>query len=376
MKSFILVPDSFKGTISSTEICTIMERAILKNLPDSKIVSIPVADGGEGSVDAFLSALGGDKIALDVTGPFNEPVRGFYGILHDGTAIVEMAAAAGLPLAKGRENPERATTYGVGEIIAAAAENAESIIIGLGGSATNDGGTGAAAALGVKFFDSHGNTFIPVGGTLKNIARIDMSDLNSKVKRTNITIMCDIDNPFCGENGAAYVFGPQKGADAQMVRDLDDGLYHLAKIIKRDIGIDISDIPGAGAAGGMGGGLYAFLGATLKMGIETVLDAVHFDSLLDHADIVFSGEGRIDGQSARGKVVSGVAARAKIKGVPVIAVVGDIGKGAELTYSQGVTAIFSTNRICMDITEARKRIRSDLEATMNDIMRLYSVKGE
>lgn len=375
MKKFILVPDSFKGTMSSTEICSIMERAILKNLPDSEIISIPVADGGEGSVDAFLSALGGDKIALNVSGPFFEPVRGFYGMLHDGTAVIEMAAAAGLPLAKGRENPERATTYGVGEIIAAAAKNAKSMIIGLGGSATNDGGTGAAAALGVKFFDAAGNTFIPVGNTLKNIVHIDTSNLNEFIRNIDVTIMCDIDNPFCGKNGAAYVFAPQKGADAQMVRELDDGLHHLAQIIRQDLGIDISDMPGAGAAGGMGGGLHAFLGANLKMGIETVLDTVQFDNLISDADMIFSGEGKIDGQSARGKVVSGVAARAKNKKIPVIAVVGDIGKGAELTYSQGVTAIFSTNRVCMDIAEARKRVRSDLEATMNDIIRLYSVKG-
>lgn len=375
MRKYILAPDSFKGTMGSAEICGIMKNAILEAEPGAEVVSIPVADGGEGSVDAFLAALGGEKTELEVTGPLGYPVTAFYGMLPGKTAVIEMAAAAGLPLVKGAENPMVTTTYGVGELIAHAARSCRALIIGLGGSATNDGGAGAAAALGVKFYKASGECFIPAGGTLKEIDRIDASGLLRELRGVSVTVMCDIDNPLCGENGASRVFGPQKGADEGMAFELDEGLFHLAGRIKRDLGADILNLPGAGAAGGMGGGLTAFLGGQLKMGIETVLDTVHFDKLLESADFVLTGEGRIDAQSARGKVVSGVARRARTAGVPVIAVVGDIGEGAEQLYEQGVSGIFSTNRICMTMQEARRRSRDDLYYTTYNIIKFIGACG-
>ena len=370
MKKIILIPDSFKGTMSSTEICSIMKAEILKHFPQTEIVSIPVADGGEGSVDAFLSAIGGKKVQVNVKGPYFENLESYYGILSDNTAVVEMSAAAGLPLVGQNRHAELTTTYGAGQLIAHAAEaGCKKIIVGLGGSATNDGGTGAAAAIGVRFVDASGKAFVPVGETLSEIASIDLSGLNPALKGVEIITMCDIDNPLCGPQGAAAVFAPQKGADEKMVRLLDSNLAHLAEVIKRELNIEIEDVPGAGAAGGMGAGMMAFLGSRLQMGIDTVLDTVGFASLLSGADLVISGEGKIDTQSLRGKVVMGCARRAKAAGVPLIAVVGDIGDHIEAAYAEGVSAIFSINRVAVPFEEAVKRCKSDLALTVDNIMR-------
>ena len=374
MKKFLLIPDSFKGTMSSGEICSIMKEEILRYYPGAEVVSIPVADGGEGSVDAFLTAMGGEKVRLTVKGPYLEETDAFYGILPDRTAVVEMAAAAGLPLVGENRHAEQATTYGVGQLIAHAAEaGCRRIIVGLGGSATNDGGAGTAAALGIRFLDKQGNSFLPVGGTLDRVDSIDVGGLNPALRNVELVTMCDIDNPLCGPQGASAVFGPQKGADEAMVKRLDGNLRHLADVIRRDLGLDIADLPGAGAAGGMGGGMVAFFGSALQMGIETVLDTVGFDGRLKDADLVFSGEGKIDFQSLRGKVVIGVARRTKKAGVPLIAVVGDIGDGIERAYEEGVSAVFSTNRVAVPFQEARLRCRSDLKLTMDNLMRFLSV---
>lgn len=374
MKKIILIPDSFKGTMSSAEICDIMASAIHKYTPNTEIIRIPVADGGEGSVDAFLAAMGGEKIYLPVRGPYMEDLMGFYGRVGD-IAIIEMAAAAGLPLVGENLHAEKTTTYGVGQLIAAAAQSgAKKIIVGLGGSATNDGGTGAAAALGIKFLDKAGNSFVPVGETLHNIDKIDTSSLLSEIKQVELVTMCDIDNPLCGTQGAAAVFAPQKGADEATVKMLDHGLSHMAKIIKRDLDVEILDKPGAGAAGGMGGGMVAFLGSTLQMGIETLLNTVGFDNLLKEADMVFTGEGKIDGQSLRGKVVIGVSRRAKKQAVPVMAFVGDIGEGAEAAYDEGVTGIFSINRVALPFTQAKPRAKNDLKLTVENLVRVLLFK--
>ena len=373
MKKILLIPDSFKGTMSSSEICEIMKNAIRPYYPDAEIISIPVADGGEGSVDSFLAAAGGEKIHLTVKGPYFEDVEGFYGRLPDHTAIVEMAAAAGLPLAGERRQVEKATTYGVGELIDHAAKSGcRKIIIGLGGSATNDGGVGAAAALGIQFKDSAGKPFLPVGETLSEIASIDFSSLHPELSDVEFVTMCDIDNPLCGPHGASAVFGPQKGADEAMVRKLDRNLSHLAGLIQNGTGKDIRNLPGAGAAGGMGGGMAAFLNSKLQMGIETVLDVVHFDQLLENTDLVISGEGKIDFQSLMGKVVVGVARRTKRKNIPLIAVVGDIDDPIEGVYQEGVTAVFSTNRKAIPFDMAKPRSKSDLALTMDNLMRLLS----
>lgn len=371
MKKVILIPDSFKGTMSSSEICAQMKGVILSHYPDCQVVSIPVADGGEGSVDAFLDALGGEKIYKEVTGPYpGEKVNGYYGILPDGTAIIEMAAAAALPMVGDRKDPSKTTTYGVGELMLDAADHGvKKMIVGLGGSATNDAACGLAAAVGVTFLDKDGKSFIPVGGTMDLVDKIDLSTMDERIRSLEIVTMCDIDNPFYGPEGAPAVYGPQKGADEAMVKSLDEKMRKLAEVMLRDTGADVQAIPGSGAAGGMGGGMVSFFRSTLQMGIETVLDTVHFDELLDGADCVFTGEGKIDGQSLRGKVVIGVARKAKQKNVPVIAVVGDIGDNVEGAYREGVTGIFSINRVAVPYKEARPRAKNDLALTVDNILR-------
>ena len=374
MEKILLVPDSFKGTLSSRQVCQVMAGQLRRFFPQAQVKSIPVADGGEGSVEAFLAAAGGERRTRTVTGPFGEPVEAFYGILGDGrTAVIEMAACAGLPLAEGRLNPERATTYGVGELLLAAKEaGCTKAILGLGGSCTNDGGVGAAAALGAKFTRADGAAFIPTGGTLGEIAALDVSPVAQALQGMELTAMCDIDNPLYGEAGAAAVFAPQKGADAAMVARLDAGLRHLGQVSARCLGRDFSHLPGAGAAGGLGFGMAAFCGAQLRMGIDAVLDAVGFDSLLPGTDVVFTGEGKIDSQSARGKVVSGVAARCRKAGVPVVAVVGQIGQGFEEMYQQGLTAVFSINRAAQPFAESRFHAGENLVLTMENIARLLA----
>lgn len=373
MKKIILIPDSFKGTMSSQDICEIMGRSLEEVFPQAQIISVPVADGGEGSVDAFLAAIGGEKKYITVQGPYAEPVESFYGLIGK-IAVVEMAAAAGLPMVGENRHAEKTTTYGVGQLMKHAADNpsVKRLILGLGGSATNDGGCGAAAALGIRFYDSEDVQFVPVGETLCQIARIDVSQVAENVAKLPITIMCDIDNPLCGANGAAAVFGPQKGADLKTVQLLDDGLRHLAAVVQRDLQTDILDLPGAGAAGGMGGGMVGFLGAKLQMGIETVLETVGFDQMLTDTNMVFTGEGRIDGQSLRGKVVVGVARHARQQAVPVIAVVGDIADGAEQAYAEGVTAIFSINRLAVPYAQAKHTAKEDLRLTMMNLARIIS----
>lgn len=374
MEKILLVPDSFKGTLSSRQVCQVMAGQLRRFFPQAQVKSIPVADGGEGSVEAFLAAAGGERRTRTVTGPFGEPVEAFYGILGDGrTAVIEMAACAGLPLAEGRLNPERATTYGVGELLLAAKEaGCSKAILGLGGSCTNDGGVGAAAALGAKFTRADGAAFIPTGGTLGEIAALDVSPVAQALQGMELTAMCDIDNPLYGEAGAAAVFAPQKGADEAMVARLDAGLRHLGQVSARCLGRDFSHLPGAGAAGGLGFGMAAFCGAQLRMGIDAVLDAVGFDSLLPGTDVVFTGEGKIDSQSARGKVVSGVAVRCRKAGVPVVAVVGQIGQGFEEMYQQGLTAVFSINRAAQPFAESRFHAGENLALTMENIARLLA----
>ena len=371
MKKAILMPDSFKGTMSSSEICAIMRSEIIKHFPDCQIKSIPVADGGEGTVDCFIEAMDGERVTLPIKGPFMEDIEGFYAIVEGGsTAIIEMAAAASLPMVQGRENPRLTTTYGVGQLIRdAVARGCKKIIIGLGGSCTNDMGVGAAAGAGALFYDADGNTFIPTGGTLGKIAKIDVSALREMLGNVEITAMCDIDNPLYGETGAAHVFAPQKGADPDTVKVLDDNLCACSDTVKRELGVDVSALPGAGAAGGMGAGMVAFFGASLNSGIDTVLDTVGFEKIAADADFIFTGEGRIDSQSLRGKVVIGIAQRAAKLSVPVIAVVGDIGDNMDSAYDMGVSAIYSINRVAVDFSKAKTRSKSDLALTIDTVMR-------
>lgn len=371
MKHVLCMPDSFKGTMSSAEVGTIMKDAILQVFNNALVENYAVADGGEGTVDAFLSAIEGVKREVTVAGPYHELISSFYGKMIDDVAIIEMAACAGLPLVEDHKNPELTTTYGVGQLLLKALDDgAKKIIVALGGSATNDGGCGMAAACGVRFYDSSNQVFVPTGGTLKDIVRIDVQQLDPRILTTEIVTMCDIDNPLIGPMGASAIFGPQKGADLSMVTRLDAGLSHLAEVIKKDLGKDVAMVAGAGAAGGMGAGMMAFFHSTLQMGIETVLDVIHFDDLLDRIDCIFTGEGKIDSQSLRGKVVIGISRRAKKKNVPVIAIVGSIDEQVFDLSSEGVSAMFSINHQPLPFEIAKLHSKENLAKTMHQVCQL------
>ncbi len=375
MKRCLVIPDSFKGTMTSIEVCSIMSAEILKHFPDCDIISVPIADGGEGTVDCFLKALEGVKIPIRVKGPFFEEIDAFYGIIGK-TAIIEMAAVVGLDKGKGELNPAKATTYGVGQLIAdAVKKGCTDIILGLGGSCTNDAGAGAAAALGTKFYNSEKETFVPTGGTLGSVKYIDISETEKILRGCRLTVMCDVDNPLFGKSGAAYVFAPQKGADAEMVKMLDEQLYLFSKTIQSSLNIDISKRKGAGAAGGMGAGAEAFLGADMKKGIDMILDVIHFEDIVKDCDMIFTGEGKIDTQSLGGKVVIGISNRAKLMNVPVIAVVGEIGGGIDPAYDMGVSAIFSTNHRAVPYEVAKKECRKNLSMAMDNILRLIALSN-
>ena len=370
MKKCIVISDSFKGTISSLEICRIARESIPKFFPQCQVLTVPVADGGEGTVDCFVEAIGAQRVKAVVTGPYGEPIQASYG-RKDGCAIIEMTAAAGLPMVGERRDPARSTTYGVGQLIAHAVEHGcREILLGLGGSATNDGGCGCAAALGVKFYDRQGAEFVPTGLTLDHIHKIDVSRARERLEGVTITVMCDVDNPLYGPRGAAYIFAPQKGADQVMVAQLDEGLRKLDKAIQMSLNCSVADLPGAGAAGGMGGGCVAFLGARLKSGIESVLDTIGFDAMLEGTDLVITGEGRIDSQSVHGKVISGIAGRTKPRNIPLLALVGGIAEDAAAGYDLGVTAMFSIDRSAQDFWEYAPKSAVYYQRTLEDILRL------
>ncbi len=373
MKKCVVVSDSFKGTVSSREICAIAQRVIPRHFPACEVVCIPVADGGEGTVDCFVQAMGAQRVGVTVTNALGEKSTAAYARLGE-LAIIEMAAAAGLPQVGALRCPGTATTYGVGELIAHAVDSGcRKILLGLGGSATNDGGCGCAAALGVRFYDADGQSFVPVGDTLGRIARINTAEAAALLRSVEITVMCDVTNPLYGPTGAAYVFAPQKGADAEKVKSLDAGLRHFGDVIRSQYGLDVSAMPGAGAAGGMGAGCVALLGGTIQSGIDAVLDVTGFDRQLEGADLVITGEGRIDSQSADGKVVSGVARRTRAKGVPLIAIAGGIADSAGAVYDIGVSAMFSTDRAALPVDMLGARSPGDYEATLSDIMSLIAI---
>lgn len=373
MKKCVVVSDSFKGTVSSREICAIAQQVIPRHFPACEVVCIPVADGGEGTVDCFIQAMGAQRVEVTVTNALGEKSAAAYARIGE-LAIIEMAAAAGLPQVGALRCPGTATTYGVGELIAHAVDSGcRKILLGLGGSATNDGGCGCAAALGVRFYDAAGQSFVPVGDTLGRIARIDTAKADELLRSVEITVMCDVTNPLYGPTGAAYVFAPQKGADAEKVKSLDAGLRHFGDVIRSQLGIDVSRMPGAGAAGGMGAGCVALLGGMIQSGIDAVLDVTGFDRQLEGADLVITGEGRIDSQSADGKVVSGVARRTRAKGIPLIAIAGGIADSAGAVYDIGVSAMFSTDRAALPVDMLGARSPGDYEATLSDIMSLITI---
>lgn len=370
MKKCIVISDSFKGTISSLEICRIAQQSIPKFFPQCQVITVPVADGGEGTVECFVHAIEANPVTVSIAGPYGEPVTAAYARKGE-LAIVEMAAAAGLPMVGERKNPETTTTYGVGQLIARAVEHGcTRILLGLGGSATNDGGCGCAAALGVRFYAGSGKEFIPTGKNLAEIGRIEADQAKEKLDGVTITVMCDVENPLYGPTGAAHIFAPQKGADAAMVERLDRGLRHLALVVEQDLGMSVAQFPGAGAAGGMGGGCMAFLGAELKSGIECVLDTVQFDAMLEGADLVITGEGRIDSQSVHGKVISGIARRTKRRSIPLLALVGGIAEDAAVGYELGITAMFGIDRSAQDLQAFAANSAVYYQRTLEDILRL------
>ena len=373
MAKYVLIPDSFKGTLSSEDICRIASEEILRLEPEAEICAIPVADGGEGTVDAFLAAVGGTRAEVPCTGPCGQEVMGFYGLLPDGTAVVEMAAAAGLPLAGACRDPEKTTTYGVGQLMAhALSRGAKRLVLGLGGSATNDGGCGAAAALGAEFLDEEGRAFVPTGGTLTQIAHIRMKGLRETLAGAEVTVMCDIDNPLCGPAGAAAVFGPQKGADAAMVARMDAGLRHLAEMLEKDVGMEVLTLAGGGSAGGFGAGAAAFFGGQLRMGIDVVLDLTDFDRKCRGASLVITGEGHLDSQSLRGKTVVGVARRARALGVPAAALVGGCETALDAVYAEGVSGVFPIHPALCTWPQAAVRTEEDLRFTMGNLLRFMA----
>jgi glycerate 2-kinase len=382
MKKCIVISDSFKGTLSSSAICAVARQKFEEIFPACQLIALPVADGGEGTVDCFYESCGGEKVTVRVSGPYGERVDAAYLRLDGERAVVEMAAAAGLPMVGERKDPSATTTYGVGELIRHAVEHgSRRIILGLGGSATNDGGCGCAAALGVRFLDAGGQAFVPVGGTLNRIAHINLAGARELLAGVEFTAMCDIDNPMHGPSGAAFVFGPQKGADKWMVAELDRQLCCLDETMVRELGERVADEPGAGAAGAFGAGMMAFFHARLRSGIETVLDTVHFDTLVQGCDAVFTGEGRVDGQSIRGKVISGVARRAAAHGVPVVVVAGGVTEEAEglcADRDTPVAALAATNRQALSFEEMTRRGLSETfyASTLENVLRLIRLGEE
>ena len=380
MKKCIVISDSFKGSLSSGEICDIARACFAEVLSDCELTAIPVADGGEGTVDCFHQVCGGELVPVTVQGPFGQDMEAAYLRLDGGRAVIEMASSAGLPLVGDRRDPRITSTYGVGQQIRHAVEQGSTqILLGLGGSCTNDGGCGCAAALGVRFLDRAGQAFVPTGGTLDQIAHIDVSGARQLLQTVKLTAMCDIDNPMHGPTGASYIFGPQKGADPAMVEFLDGQLKALDAVIQRELHRSVADVPGAGAAGAFGAGILAFLDGTLCPGIEAVLDLVDFDGKLKDCDLVITGEGRFDSQSIRGKLVSGVSRRAKRQGVPVAVIAGSVAEDVESVSADpdsGVTAAFSINRQAMDYSESRPFSRRNYRYTLENLLRLMkSTRG-
>ena len=360
----IACPDSFKGTLTAREAAECMEAGVLSVMPDATVIKLPIADGGEGTCEV----LGVRKEAITVSGPYFEPVDTYIGFIGNGCdrAVIEMALCAGLPLVRDIKNPEKTTTYGVGEMIRHALDmGAREILLCLGGSATNDCGCGMAAALGATFTDKSGKSFIPTGGTLCDIEFIDTSSLDNRLKSVKITAMCDVKNTLFGKNGAAYVYAPQKGADADCVTRLDNGLRHFADACRSSFGIDISDVEGGGAAGGMGAGVIALLDGKLTRGIFAVLDICRFDELIKDCDLVISGEGRFDSQSLCGKVIDGIGERLSNTDIPFVAVCGSVDRG--MTDIGRLNAVFSIQTEPLPFSEAIKHTKEGIRFVTQNI---------
>lgn len=377
----VVAMDSFKGCMTAMEASCAFERGFKKGFENVEVIKLPMADGGEGTVQSLVDATKGHIIKEWVTGPLGEPVEAFYGLLGDGkTAVIEMAAASGLPLVPiEKRNPLITTTFGTGELIRKALDRGcREFYIGIGGSATNDGGAGMAQALGISLVDSTGKELPYGGGALKELANIDMTKVDERILESSIIVACDVDNPLCGERGAANVYGPQKGATSDMVKVLDEALLHFSNIVKRDLDKEILQVKGAGAAGGLGGGLIAFLGAKLMPGIEMVIEKSQLAEVMKGAALVVTGEGQIDQQTVYGKTPIGVARVAKSLNIPVVAIAGTRGKNAEAVRQHGIDCIFSLINRPITLEEAMEKDNAVdmLEKLAEEIAGLIRLSGK
>lgn len=372
----VIAPQSFKGSISALDAARAMEEGVLRVIPDAETVLVPVADGGDGTLETLVDATGGEVRSTTVTGPIGKPVTAEWGALGDGqTAVIEMARTSGLALLSLAErDPLHATTYGLGEVLRKALDAGfRSFIVGIGGSATNDGGAGMAQALGIRLLDEAGNDLPPGGAALARLRRIDMSGLDERALEASFWVACDVSNPLTGPEGASAVYGPQKGATPDLVDRLDAALRNFAEVVERDIGVSIDAVPGSGAAGGLGGGMMAFLGGSLRAGVDIVLDHVGLDEKLEGADLVITGEGRIDFQTVYNKAPIGVARRAKRRNIPVLAVCGSLGDGFEDVHAEGIDAVVSILAAPMTLDEASARAAELIADATAEAMRLVKM---
>lgn len=366
----VIAPDSFKESLSALEAASAIEAGFREIFPDAQYVKVPVADGGEGTVEAMIAATGGRRVVLQATGPLGRPVQAFYGLTGDeSTAVIEMAAASGLELvAREERDPLLATSRGTGELIRAALDaGARRFILGVGGSATNDGGAGMLQALGVGLLDDHGQQLAPGGAALARLARIDVSGLDPRVGECLFEVACDVSNPLVGPRGASAIFGPQKGATPEMVQQLDANLRHYAQVIARDLDQHVAEVPGAGAGGGIAAAMLVFLKGRLRPGSEIVADAVGLDRTVQDADLVVTGEGRIDSQTINGKTPIGVARVAGRHGKPVIAIGGCLANDAGAVHAHGIAATFSTVMRAETVAEVLAGARFNLQSTARNI---------
>jgi len=372
----IVAPDSFKGSVGALQVANAMERGIITVFPEAEVIKIPIADGGEGTVEAMVTATNGTIIYETVTGPLGEKIEAFWGILGDGkTAVIEMAAASGLPLVPiKRRDPRITTTYGTGELIRAALNKGiRSIVIGIGGSATNDGGVGMAQGLGVKFLDIKGRE-IPFGGSsLSKLHKIDLTSIDSRLGETDIMVACDVDNPLCGPRGASMVYGPQKGATPEVVSQLDEALRHYARIAQQATGKNIADYPGAGAAGGLGAGLLFFTNAVLRPGIDIILEKTNFSSRVSTGKLLITGEGQTDFQTVYGKAPVGVAKLAQEYHIPVVCISGGLGRGADHVLDHGIDGLMSITAQPITLEECMERGEFLIEAATARMCRLLKI---
>ena len=375
MTKYVVAPDSFKESMTAKEVCDEMEKGIKIVDKDAQVIKVPMADGGEGTVDSLVDATHGQRITVEVTGPLGNKIRAYYGILGNGTtAVIEMAKASGLEIVqKKKRNPMITTTFGTGELIRDALDhNVKEIIIGLGGSSTNDGGSGMAQALGAKLLDQNNYQISFGGGNLDKLDKIDISNLDSRLQDVKIILASDVTNPLIGKDGASRVFGPQKGATPEMVEKLENNLQHYAKIIKRDLNKDVASVSGAGAAGGLGAGLMAFTTCKMRQGVDIAIEVTKLEEKVKSADYVFTGEGGTDFQTKFGKTPYGVAKLGKKYHKPVISLAGYLGEGIDSLYSEGFTAIFGIIPGACDLSTALKNGPSNVARTTENIVRLLN----